>query len=238
MIKNILVSRGHGGSDRGAVGYIVEKDNFNDVFANLLFGSLSAYGWGRIDVRLLDDGVNAMDDLNKVVAQANAFNHSETLLIDTHANSGAESANGAETWVQAGYNGGDTRKLAEAVHYGFLSGIRETFPDYADRGIKEGNYMVLRESNCPAVIFEGGFVSNFSDASRISDYNALYIAADRMARRILKDFGLWVEPTPQVAIPTVVQPVQPTSTNISINLGQENIDKLNAGGEVVFTVKK
>lgn len=241
MIKNILISRGHGGTDRGAVGYIIEKDNFNDVFGGLLFGSLSAYGWGRIDVRLLDDGANARDDLNKVVEQAGAFNPEETLLIDVHGNSGGDSARGVEVWTQAGFNTGDTNKLANAVYGGFLDGMRETYPDYTARGIKEGDYMVLRETNCPAVILEGGFVSNFDDASRMSDYNALYITADRTARRILKDFGLWTPEVVEPAPPQIVepaQPTQPTSTNISINLGQENIDKLNAGGEVVFTVKK
>lgn len=232
MIKNILISRGHGGSDRGAVGYIVEKDNFNDIFANLLFGSLSAYGWGRLDVRLIDDGTNAIDDLNKVVLQANSFNENETLLIDIHANSGSESAKGVETWVQQGYNNGDTRKLAEAVQSGFLDGMRETYPDYADRGIKEGNYMVLRDSNCPAVILEGGFVSNYTDASRLNDYNALYITADRTAKSILKAFDLWVD-QPAVSIPTPVEDV-----NLTIKLGKVNIDKLNAGEEVVVKIKK
>ena len=233
----MIVESGHGGIDIGAVGYVVEKD-INDRFARYLVHCLIGISGGSVDVQFAPDGGNANDDLNTTVAFVNQF-PADSLFISVHSNAGG--GTGMEVLVQNGYNSGRTRQLAEAVHGGFIDGIRETYPTYKSRGIKEQDLYVLRNTNCDAVLLETGFVDNGEDAGYINNDVAMFITADRTARRILKDFGLWTPEVVAPAPPQIVEPAQPTlptSTNIAINLGQANVDKLTAGGEVVFTVKK
>ena len=49
-----------------------------------------------------------------------------------------------------------------------------------NRGVKTGNFHVIRETNMPAILIEGGFITNNKEHAHLSDQ--AYI--DKMARAI------------------------------------------------------
>ena len=55
----------------------------------------------------------------------------------------------------------------------------------ADRGIKRARFEVLRESRVPAVLIEGGFMTDYLDAAKIYDPNFRKKMAQAIAAGIL-----------------------------------------------------
>jgi len=161
--KHIVIDAGHGGNDPGASGYkngrlvIIEKE-LNLSIALRLYDLLKEAG---ANVTLLRDKDVTMSLYSRPEA-ANILN--ADLLVSVHNNS-ANSAkpNGTEVLY---YN-----KIGEE-DYGFTSEKvasyiqRELVPETGlkDRGIIDSPHLaVLNKSLMPAVIIEGGFLSNADD---------------------------------------------------------------------------
>ena len=68
-----------------------------------------------------------------------------------------------------------SKRLAEAI----LPGVIQR-PQAVSRGVKKGNYYVLRESVVPSIIIEGGFVSNPEECALLRTITY----QDRIARGI------------------------------------------------------
>ena len=113
--------------------------------------------------------------------RANSIN--ADLFVSLHRNAFTNpAANGTENWVfttptsaELGLAGDILEKLASV-------GIQ------SNRGVKRGNFHVLRESNMPAVMVELGFISNARDNelfdTRFDEY------AEAIAHGICQTFGL------------------------------------------------
>ena len=54
-------------------------------------------------------------------------------------------------------------KLAKSIHNNIISSVGAV-----DRGIKRGNYQVLRDSSCPSVLIETGFLTNYKESVNLS----------------------------------------------------------------------
>ena len=70
-------------------------------------------------------------------------------------------------------------------------------PSAEDRGVKRARYRVLREATMPAILIEGGFMSNSGEARRI--YDTAW--RRKMARGIVDGILAYkkiVEPAPEV----------------------------------------
>lgn len=79
------------------------------------------------------------------------------LFISIHANAAGHtfnSANGLETFVYSKPQPA-TRKLASLVHSSLLQATTRK-----DRGIKQGNFAVLRDTHMPAILVECGFMTH------------------------------------------------------------------------------
>jgi N-acetylmuramoyl-L-alanine amidase len=59
-----------------------------------------------------------------------------------------------ETWFYPGSIKGQEAAVS------ILEEVKATFPDHRDRGSKEGNLAVLRETKMPAVLVECEFITN------------------------------------------------------------------------------
>jgi N-acetylmuramoyl-L-alanine amidase len=179
----IVIDPGHGGGDpgtRAAGTHYFEKDLALD-WALRLAPLLAANGWQVFVTRTNDSSLA----LSNRVAFADA--HRADLFISLHFNSSPEGRQqGLETYcltpagmesaitrgeddVSATFpnNAFDTQNLALAyrVHSALLHATAGN-----DRGVRRARFPgVLRNQNRPAILVEGGYISNVEEAGRIAD---------------------------------------------------------------------
>jgi N-acetylmuramoyl-L-alanine amidase len=94
------------------------------------------------------------------------------VFVSIHFNAGWRSgAYGIETY----YNNSRGYRLAVLIHPRVIQALRSI-----DRGIRHRGYFVLRRNRLPAVLVECGFLTNPTEASRITDSSY----RERIARAI------------------------------------------------------
>lgn len=146
----IVLDPGHGGNDGGTVGAreTKEKDLTLET-AETLSHHLRSAGADVILTRQSDTYV----DLRKRVSTAHqvAADAFISLHYDAAENS---SVSGFTTYYQLDYQ----QALAESVNAALGRKI-----DLRDRGVRAGNYLVLRENRQAAILVELGYLSNFND---------------------------------------------------------------------------
>ena len=180
MMKKVFIGVGHGGKDSGAVGYLVEKD-VNLVEALACRDFLEAHGVVVLMSRTKDEN----DSLIEEIRECNAFN--PDLAIDIHNNAGG--GDGFETYYH--FKGGTSKILAENIEAevkvigqnsrGCKTRINSGGKDY---------YGFIRETKCPAVIVEGCFVDNATDAKIADTAEEQRAFGVAYAKGILKTLGI------------------------------------------------
>ena len=101
------------------------------------------------------------DELAFRAETANQWN--ADLFISIHCNSAVDpAAEGTETYHFPGSVKG--RELARRLQFCMTDAMLTE-----DRGIKEANFQVLRETKCPAALVECGFISNALDRKMLTD---------------------------------------------------------------------
>jgi N-acetylmuramoyl-L-alanine amidase len=187
--KTVILDAGHGGHDAGAMNaYGCEKE-YNLAVANSLKKKLLAQGYKVILTRSNDIYLTLQERVNI----ANLVNEN-AIFVSIHFNSGGSQAHGIETFTlspqgvahyDAGIKASDFQQrtgnthdsanvaLATAIHSSVILSVNQktTF----DRGIKRARFSVLSGVKHPAVLLEGGFLSN-PDESRLIN-NPAYIEA-------------------------------------------------------------
>ena len=160
MKKLVVIDAGHGGGDTGAesVSGILESHMALSV-ANIVKSALER--GGRVEALMTRD-----DDTFVTLGKRSEFANKEgaELFVSIHFNSSeSTSAQGFELWTLRSV--GDAVDLAEDM----LKSHRKAFKNQTNRGIKQGNLSVLRRTNMPAVLWEGGFLSHVGEANWIND---------------------------------------------------------------------
>ena len=124
--------------------------------------------------------------LNTRVQRANAAK--VDAFISIHANaagSGWNTGEGIETFI---YNVGDqpgSMKLAANVQNHL---IRDT--GLKNRGVKRGNYAVLRETNMPAILIECGFMTNLKENALLKSDSYRKLVARAIVKGIAQTYNL------------------------------------------------
>ncbi|MCL2816770.1 MAG: peptidoglycan-binding protein, partial [Clostridiales bacterium] len=172
----IVLDPGHGGSDPGAVnGARMEKnDNLNMALA--VRRNLQAQGQRVVMTRSTDVYVPLLE--RSTISNRNGA----SIFVSLHRNAFANpAASGVETYVQVSAPSTTVAK-AQNVHNEIVgAGVQ------SDRGVKRGDFSVLRNTRAPAMLVELGFISNAAD-NRLFDENfEAYAAA--IARGILKSLA-------------------------------------------------
>ena len=177
--KKVFIGVGHGGSDPGAVGYLVEKD-VNLTMATACRDFLTAYG---VDVRM-SRTKDEDDDINEEVRECNAYD--PDLAIDVHNNSGG--GDGFEIYHTI--YGGTGKVLAQNIEKQ-VKAIGQNSRGVKTRQGSNGDYYAfIRETVAPAVICEGVFVDTKADAAQaetLAEQQAFGVA---YAKGILDTLGL------------------------------------------------
>jgi len=188
-ITTVVIDPGHGAHDSGAKGVLGYEKNYALNLGLRIRKELEARGFTVKMTRTTDTFLT----LGERVAFANRVDNA--IFVSVHFNSsGSRSASGIETYALApqgtastnggnasgSFNNGNARDaeniaLATAVHAMAMHRV-----DAIDRGIKRARFNVLRGINKPAILFEGGFVTNSAEARKIE--SSAYL--DELAKAI------------------------------------------------------
>lgn len=167
--KVVLLDPGHGGSDAGAVNGSVYEKVLAMTFANKTKTYLENLGY---QVHLTREGdksclsvyTSASADLKCRVEMIDT--KKADILVSIHMNSvGIAGVIGTETYY--GSNSGqpsESKALATAIHKQYQPAMGSS-----DRGVKDGNLYVLRNSSVPAALLEIGFMSDMRDLDKLTN---------------------------------------------------------------------
>ena len=175
----IVIDPGHSGSvEPGACAGGVRECDVVLAIARLLAEQLEEQGYEALLTR---SGDIATDDLAFRAELANA--HQADLFVSIHANSvSSPAAHGTEVYHFPGSEQG--RRLAGLIQTSLVAELNT-----ADRGVKEANFQVLRETQCPAVLVEVAFISHERDRQLLTAYVGQLGAAIAIATGITEYAG-------------------------------------------------
>ena len=180
-VTTVVLDPGHGGYDRGARSSLgVEKDYALDV-VNRVRSRLEKAGLKVVQTRLGDTFIPLGN------RPAVARKYAGSIFVSIHFNSGDTNpaANGLEIFAisplgapptgqrepRARDRERETGHALEPVNfvlantiYHALMGKLSSF----DRGVKRARFVVLKQATAPAVLIEGGFLTNATEAARIA----------------------------------------------------------------------
>jgi len=235
-IRGVVIDAGHGGTDNGAGSRFGNEKTYTLDTAYRLDAILRAAGLKTVFTRRTDVFV----DLYERAHIASLY--PDYAFVSIHFNSAMEEARGLETYCLSPRGAastssvyltrGDIQKLpgndydtqnillASMVH----SEIIKLNPGdaTADRGVKRARFVVIKANTIPAILVEGGFVSNHMEAARVNRTDYRQALAQAIARGVIRfvndmgdrhmalpDTGL-TESKPPVAKPVVMTPPVPS----------------------------
>lgn len=176
----VVLDPGHGGQDSGAMcGPMMEKDLTLDV-AQRLDRRLRQAGLSTLMTRAGDNYIS----LAERAAMTNRIR--ECILVSIHFNDANKSvSSGIETYYAERQSGSgsllaswlpflqrvssDTPNLESQSLAGFIQDALVTRTHAVNRGTKSQQFFVLANVRHPAVLVEGGFISNKDDAMKLGD---------------------------------------------------------------------
>lgn len=170
---------GHGGYDPGAVGSRGAKES--GIVLDI------AFRWKRYmeaagEQVMLTRESDVYVGLSERAVKANKYG--ADYLVSFHENSFAkESTKGTEVYCYS--RGGQGEKLAYAV----LSGLVSNDLVVDNRGVKTANFAVLRETNMPAILVEGDFISNNATEIKMMQEDWREAEASAIAQACLRFIG-------------------------------------------------
>lgn len=180
-MARVYIDAGHGGSDPGAVKYIVERD-VNLVMALACRDYLNANG---VSTKMSRTSNSTDTSIGSMAREAN--NWGADVVVSIHNNAGG--GDGFEVYHTVG--GGIGKTLAQNIE-AEVKKIGQNSRGLKTRRDTDGTdyYGMIRLTNAPAVICEGVFVDNATDV-QIADTEAEQKAFGyAYARGILKTLGI------------------------------------------------
>ena len=195
-VSTVVLDPGHGGQDSGAViGNILEKDLTLDV-AQRVDRLLQAEGMSTQMTRCDDNYVSLADRTRFTNGVQNC------IFVSIHFNEGERPvASGVETyyadhqtvplptlvsWIPFLPNGlSDSPNLKSQSLAGFIQEALVTRTHSMDRGAKPEQFFVIRNVTHPAVLVEGGFLSNKEDLAKLANADYRETLAGAIAEGIL-----------------------------------------------------
>ncbi len=195
MSKKVFIDPGHGGNDPGAV-----VNGIRECDINLLVAKRMKYHLLRHNLQvMMSRETDTTVELNQRTNMAN--NWGADVLVSIHCNSATPAAYGIETYCYMF----QYRKLADSVHAKLLE---DKSLYYYNRGVKEADFHMLRESYMDACLVEMAFISNERDSQLLKTQQEGFAIAE--TKGILSYFGIaWQNegtispPTPPITKPKI-----------------------------------
>ncbi len=158
--KVVILDIGHGGSDPGTVvnGFREKKVNYDQAMA--LFNLLERDNNIKVYLTRDDDTYCSLSFRSELANEIDG-----DLFVSIHNNSTTnKSTKGTETLYNPHSRNNLSKKVARLVQNSMKRNL-----DIVDRGIvPRENLHVLRETDMPAILIEVGFLSNVSEAQKVS----------------------------------------------------------------------
>ena len=151
--RTVVIDAGHGGHDNGGQwGRVYEKHLALDT-AFRLESKLKSMGYQTVMTRRSDYFIS----LPQRVSTGNSYRNA--IFVSIHYNyTWKQDVSGLETF----YSNEESRHLAQCVQNCLIQRTRTV-----DRSAKYARFYVIRNSKLPAILVEGGFVSNAEERSRM-----------------------------------------------------------------------
>lgn len=165
-LSHIILDPGHGAEDEGAKSQtkpFYSEKNFNLVTARFVQQQLKQKGFTPILTRDKDLFVSLAD--RALIPQL----CNRDIFVSIHFNSAPSSlAEGVEVFYYRDENHPARTQTSKALAEAVLKRIiKET--GAKSRGVKHGNYYVIRETDVPAILIEGGFLTHPEELAKIKD---------------------------------------------------------------------
>jgi N-acetylmuramoyl-L-alanine amidase len=167
----VIIDAGHGAHDLGANDSLVYEKHINLDVARRLERSLQELGFRTVMTRTRDEFIA----LDTRAAIANRYR--DAIFVSVHFNSSYKNqVSGIETF----YRSSESRVLADLVQAELIRNIGAV-----NRGVKTANFAVLKKTRHPAILVEGGFVSNSRERDALTDPRYRQLVADCVARSVV-----------------------------------------------------
>jgi N-acetylmuramoyl-L-alanine amidase len=175
----VVVDAGHGGTDGGTQGHGVLEKKCSLEIAKRVESHLRSRGIRTMMTRSDDSYV----ELTERSAIANSNNASLFLSIHLNADSTSDETAGVETYYCSRKKLGNLVRLRDqfdiAPGQAFKDGRSEWLArtvqralcaatGAADRRVRDSNYLVVMQAECPAVLVECGYLTNESESRLLS----------------------------------------------------------------------
>jgi len=199
-IRGVVIDPGHGGTDNGATSRFGAEKNYALDTAFRLQDILRRAGMRAVLTRNTDVFVDLYERANI------ASLYPDYAFISIHYNSAMPEARGLETYclsprgaasTSSSYlTRGDIQKLpgndydtqnillASMVHSEIIK-LNPGDPT-ADRGVKRARFVVIKQNVLPAILVEGGFVSNHMEAARVNEGSYRQSLAEAIACGVIR----------------------------------------------------
>lgn len=177
----VVLDAGHGGKDSGTnFGNLLEK-RVNIITALLTKKCLESLGYRVIMTRCRDVFV-PLPRRAEIAAQVKA-----DIFVSIHFNSSTnKQAAGIEVYYYSSKPLPRNRASQQLANYVLSQLIDQTGAN--SRGVKTGNFHVIRETIMPAILIEGGFITNQQERGKIRQRKYLEQVALGVAQGIDKYF--------------------------------------------------
>ena len=180
MVK-IFIDPGHGGTDPGATGYGLEEKNVNLDIALRIRDFLSQYEGVSVKLSRIKDNTVTLSQRTR-----SANDWGADYYISIHCNAFNGQVRGYEDFIFNGKTVMQTVKYQDIMH----QAIRDNTKFFNNRGKKQANFHVLRETKMPSFLSENGFIDNKQDAKLLKDKDILNDIAYGHVAGLVKIFNL------------------------------------------------
>ncbi|MGL6107351.1 N-acetylmuramoyl-L-alanine amidase [Romboutsia sp.] len=214
----VFIDAGHGGTDPGNVSYGYDEKKLNLQIAKLVETKLNAKNI-KIEV-MMSRSTDKYLTLKDRAIMANEYGSDVFVSIHNNAYT-SSSANGIETFYHT--NKATHKPLASEIQ---TNAIKES--GAKNRGVKDANYAVLRETNMTSALFEGGFMTNQAELNKLTDPSYQNKLATAIANGIEKYLveNIKLNPTKPEELP-VISTAEVTASALNVRSGYgENYSKI------------
>lgn len=217
----VFIDKGHAKDTAGkrtpffADGSFTHESEFNLPVSQIIFRRLVAHGFNCYHVSPQEEIDKSLTDrtttTNDIYIDDN-LTSSNSCFVSIHYNAYDGVFNSKSGGVETYHYPDSTKgsRLATAIHNEVIQGTEQY-----NRGIKDANFHVLRETKMPAALIEFGFMDKYDEAILMLDDDFQSECAEDTVRGICKYFDVEYVPVVEVTeTSSVVEQLQEISLSI------------------------